>query len=243
MKYVIINGSPRKKNTWAIVKQVKKSLKGEFEEIHLMAQKIPMCNGCFNCINEGAENCPHYDRVNPIVEKMLEADGIIIASPVYAMNVTAVLKNFFDHTAYFYHRPSFFTKKALVVVTTAGAGHNDVAKYIDETLRHWGVNKVYKYAFKCGGKDSLDKKAIDKVAREFARDVESGKLHSPKFSDIIFYDVWKAMALSQVPIKADEKYWRETGLVNHDFSPQVKLGIVKKAFSKIMFAILKRVIK
>ena len=33
MKYVIINGSPRKKNTWAVVKQIMKNLDGEFEEI------------------------------------------------------------------------------------------------------------------------------------------------------------------------------------------------------------------
>ena len=241
MKYVIINGSPRKKNTWAVVKQVKKSLNGEFEEIHLMKEKIPLCNGCFKCIVEGEEKCPHYDIVGPIVEKMQNADAIIMASPVYAMNVTGLLKNLFDHTAYFYHRPAFFTKKALVVVTTAGAGHNDTAKYMDETLRHWGVNKVYKLAFRCGGKDSLDKKAIDKVALKFSNDVESEKLHSPKFMDIIFYDVWKRMALVDDPIEADKKYWLETGLVNHDFAPEVKLGIIKKTFSKIMFAILKKV--
>ena len=32
MKYLIINGSPRKKNTWKIVTQAKKNLEGEFEE-------------------------------------------------------------------------------------------------------------------------------------------------------------------------------------------------------------------
>ena len=48
MKYVIINGSPRKKNTWSMVKQAKSNLDGEFEEIKLMKEKIPMCNGCFN---------------------------------------------------------------------------------------------------------------------------------------------------------------------------------------------------
>ena len=241
MKYVIINGSPRKKNTWAVVKQVKKSLKGDFEEIQLIKENIPPCNGCFKCIMEGEEKCPHYDRVHPIVEKMQNADGIIMTSPVYAMNVTGLLKNFFDHVAYFYHRPAFFTKKALVIVTTAGAGDKDTAKYMDETLRHCGVNKVYKITFKCGGKDSLDKEAIDKVARKFAQDVESKKLHSPKFMDIIFYDVWKRMALMEDPIEADKKYWFETGLVNHDFAPEVKLGIIKKTFSKIMFAMLKRV--
>lgn len=241
MKYVIINGSPRKKNTWAVVKRAKQNLDGEFEEIQLIKEKIPMCNGCFKCIMEGEETCPHFDVVNPIVDKMKKADGIIIATPVYAMNVTALLKNLFDHTAYFYHRPEFFTKKALVVVTTAGAGHKDVAKYIDETLRHWGVNKVYKIAFACGGKDSLDTKAIDNAAVKFRKDVESEKMHSPKLGDIIFFDVWKAMALKEDGIPADVRYWHDTGFINHDFSPDVKLGIFKKVFSKLMFNILKRV--
>jgi multimeric flavodoxin WrbA len=243
MKYVIINGSPRRKNTWKMVEQAKKNLKGEFEEIHLMKEKIPLCNGCFNCIVESADKCPHHEKVKPIVDAMMDADRIIIACPVYAMNVTALLKNFLDHTAYFYHRPEFFTKKALVVVSTAGAGQKDVAKYIDETLRHWGVNKVYKITYACGGKDSLDVKNIDEVSKKFADDVESKKLHNPKFGDIVFYDVWKAMALSDDPIKADRDFWFRNNLVNHDFSPEVKLNIFKKSFSKVMFFILKRFIK
>ena len=129
-----------------------------------------------------------------------------------------------------------------MVVSTAGAGQKKVANYIDETLRHWGVNKVYKLPIACGGKDSLETDKIDKVSEKFRCDVESGKIHSPKWSDIIFFDVWKVMALSDDPIPADKKYWTDTGLVNHDFSPEVKLGFVKKIFSKIMFGFLKRVI-
>ena len=94
----------------------------------------------------------------------------------------------------------------------------------------------------CGGKDFVDKKAVDKVAIEFRKDLESGKLHSPKFADVIFFNVWKVMALKDNPIEADCRFWHETGLVNHDFSPEVKLGFIKKVFSKIMFTILKRVI-
>ena len=243
MKYVILNGSPRRRNTWKIVEQAKTNLNGEFEEIHLMKENIPLCNGCHKCILESEDNCPHRDKIKPIVDKMIEADGIIMVSPVYAMNVTALLKNFLDHTAYFYHRPEFFTKKALVVVSTAGAGQKDVAKYIDETLGHWGVNKVYKITYACGGKDSLDIKKIDEVSKKFRRDVESKKLHSPKFKDIVFYDVWKAMAVSQNPIDVDRKFWFENELVNHDFSPEVKLNPFKKLFSKMMFFILKKVMK
>lgn len=243
MKYVIINGSPRRKNTWKMVQQAKRNIEGDFEEIHLMKEKIPLCNGCFKCIIEGEDKCPHRDIVQPIVERMMDADGIIIACPVYAMNVTALLKNFLDHTAYFYHRPEFFTKKALVVVSTAGAGQKKVANYIDETLRHWGVNKVYKITYACGGKDSIDEKNIDEVSRKFAEDVESQKRHNPKFGDIIFYDVWKAMAYSSDPIEIDRQFWFEKDLANHDFAPEIKLNPLKKIFSKLMFFILKRVMK
>ena len=159
------------------------------------------------------------------------------------MNVSGILKNLFDHTAYFYHRPEFFTKKALVVVTTAGAGHKKVANYIDETLRHWGVNKVYKYSVVCGGKDSLEDDAIDKIAEKFSRDVNSNKLHSPKLGDIVFFNVWKSLALLNDPIKKDAEYWKQTGLINHDFAPEVKLNPVKKVFSKLMSFVLKKVMK
>lgn len=243
MKYVIINGSPRVGNTCEVIRQVKTNLKGEFEEIHLAKEDIGLCKGCYNCIMIGDDKCPHRKKISPIIEKIRDCDGIIIGSPVYAMNVPAILKNFLDHTAYLYHRPEFFTKKALVVVTTAGSGHKKVASYIDETLRHWGVNKVYKVSMACGGKEELETKEIDKTSRRFAADVESGKLHSPKLGDVVFFNVWKAMAVSSEPIEADKEFWFRTGLINHDFAPEVKLDVFRKSFSKLMFFILKKVIK
>ena len=241
MKYLIINGSPRRQNTCRVIKQVKSNLDGEFEEIHLSNEKIDLCIGCYNCILKGEMYCPHFDKINQIIEKIKNADGLIIGSPVYAMNIPALLKNFFDHTAYLYHRPIFFTKKALIVVTTAGAGHKKVANYIDETLRHWGVNKVYKIPIACGGKESLDADKINKISEKFADDLKSGKLHSPKFMDIIFFDVWKAMAKSDNSIKADKDFWINTGLINHDFAPEIKLNPFKKLISKIFSFIFKKI--
>ena len=241
MKYLIINGSPRRKNTWSIVKEVKKNLNGEFEEIHLLKEQIEMCNGCFNCIKYGEYKCPHSHKIQPIINKIRYADGIIIASPVYAMNVSGILKNFFDHTAYLYHRPEFFYKKALIIVTTAGAGNKKVAKYIDETLHHWGVNKAFKIVYACGGKDELDSNDITSKSKKFETNIKSNKLSSPSFKEIIYFNVWKAMASSSAPIPADKKYWHESNLINLDYYPKVKLNIFKKLFSKIIFSILKKV--
>lgn len=243
MKYLVINGSPREKNTWKIVKQAQKSIEGDFEEIHLIAENIPICIGCMNCVLDGEENCPHYNKIHPLIEKIRQCDGLIITSPVYAMNVSSLLKNFIDHTAYLYHRPEFFTKKALVVVSTAGAGQKKVAKYIDETLRHWGFNKVYKITYACGGKESLETKDIDKTAKKFSQDVKSCKLHSPKFKDVLFFSLWKSLAVSNNPIKSDKKYWFDSGLINYDFAPEVKLNPIKKVFSKLMYFIFKKIMK
>lgn len=242
MKYLIINGSPRRKNTYKIIKQAESNLDSEFEEIHLIEKQIPMCLGCMNCITIGEDKCPHSDKVRPIIEKIKECDGIIISSPVYALNVSALLKNFFDHTAYLYHRPQFFTKKALIVVSTAGAGHKKVAKYIDETLRHWGVNKVYKIALTCGGKETLETSKIDKTSIKFKKDTESKKLHSPKFVDLFYFNLWKSLAVSDNPLEADAEFWKSTGLVDYDYGAEVKLNIIKKAFGKIIFNFFKRVI-
>ena len=241
MKYLIINGSPRRKHTYKIIEQAKSNLDGEFEEVHLIEKQIPICLGCTNCIMLGEDKCPHFEKINPLIEKIKECDGIIISSPVYALNVSSLLKNFIDHTAYLYHRPQFFTKKALVVVSTAGAGHKKVASYIDETLRHWGVNKVYKIALACGGKETLETSKIDKMANKFKNDVESNKLHSPKFGDVFYFNLWRSLALSDDSIEADAQFWESSGLVNYDFAPEVKLNVIKKLFAKMVFKFFKLV--
>ena len=44
-------------------------------------------------------------------------------------------------------------------------------------------------------------------------------------------------------MKKDKEYWESTGMVNYEFAPNVNLGILKKLFGKIMYFILKRVMK
>ena len=89
----------------------------------------------------------------------------------------------------------------------------------------------------------METKDIDKASRKFSDDVKSKKLHSPKIGDLIFYNVWRALAASNDPIKADKLYWESSGLINHEFSPIVKLNFIKKIFAKVMYYILKRVMK
>ncbi|MHC1684528.1 MAG: flavodoxin family protein [Clostridiaceae bacterium] len=252
MKVLIINGSPRKGSTWELVKLVKESMlkqgQVEFEEVMLSELNLPSCKGCFNCFLYGEEKCPHSKIITPIVEKLISSDCLIITSPVYALNVSGLLKNFLDHTAYFFHRPYFFDKKALVISSTAGAGAKKVASYIEDILKFWGFNKVYKLSVIC---QSLQYKVSDKVKEKcytlgkvFYDDVASGKTYSPSLKRIMYYNLWRTLSLNwEDENAADRKYWRETGLIKYPYSTKVKVGAVKKGIGNGIHSIFKILLK
>src|SRR5512133_669584 len=57
---------------------------------------IRPCRGCFACSEKGL--CPQKDGMDGVVERMLAADGIILASPVYFGLVSGQLKTMMDRT-------------------------------------------------------------------------------------------------------------------------------------------------
>ena len=69
----------------------------ETELIWLCDYDIKPCTGCRNCLKTGA--CAiKDDMTNIIIPKLLEADIIVLASPVYFNNVTSIMKTFMDRT-------------------------------------------------------------------------------------------------------------------------------------------------
>lgn len=153
-----------------------------------------------------------------------------------------MLKNFFDHMAYFYHRPYFFTKKALAVSSTGGAGVKGVLSYMEEDLENMGFNKVYKIGLTNARRDDEKlEKEIKKVSKKFYDDVANGKTYSPSFKRLTMFNVWRAMNSKSTALKADYEYWESTGLKYHEFSPAIKLPLIKKAYAKLLYSILSRV--
>ncbi len=97
MKVIAFNGSPRKDgNTSILVRHVFKELEREAiltELVQLAGKKIRGCIACFKCAENKDRRCAFmHDVVNECIEKMLDADGIILASPTYFTDVTAELK-------------------------------------------------------------------------------------------------------------------------------------------------------
>jgi multimeric flavodoxin WrbA len=101
MKVIAFNGSARKDgNTAALIRYVFEELEKEglqTEMVQLAGEKIHGCRACFACFNKKNNKCVFADDiVNNCIEKMIEADAIILASPVYFANMSSELKALID---------------------------------------------------------------------------------------------------------------------------------------------------
>jgi multimeric flavodoxin WrbA len=102
MKVIAIIGSPRKGgNTELLAEHTLKAIAEEgldTELIRLAGMDIKPCNACMVCLKE--EKCSIADDLFPIYLKMKEADGIILASPVYFGSATSLIKGLMERTGY-----------------------------------------------------------------------------------------------------------------------------------------------
>ena len=109
MKILAICGSPRKGNTFSVLNSIKENYPDiDFRILQLAKMNFEYCKGCYSCVKIGEDKCPIKDDRDMIIKEMQEADGMILASPVYSNMVSTTMKNFFDRFGYYAHRPLFF---------------------------------------------------------------------------------------------------------------------------------------
>lgn len=102
MKVLAINGSARKNgNTDILISRIFDKLNAagiETEAVQFEGSIIEPCKVCFAC--GGKENCIHNkDPFTEVFEKMKQADGIILGSPVYVANISANMQAYLERAA------------------------------------------------------------------------------------------------------------------------------------------------
>jgi len=130
MKVVAFNGSPRKNgNTSLLVERVFEELRKEgieTESIHFGGRPLRGCTACLKCRDNKDKQCVlPDDGLNGYIAKMEEAEGILLASPVYFSNVTAEMKALIDRAGYVAKANGGLLRRkvgaAVVAVRRAGA--------------------------------------------------------------------------------------------------------------------------
>jgi multimeric flavodoxin WrbA len=132
MKVVAFSGSARAGgNTATLLNRVLRALEAEdieTELVELAGKRAQGCTVCLKCREKPDRRCHgRNDAINECIEKMDEADGIIIGSPVYFADLTPETKALIDRAGYVGGaNPGMFERKvgaAVVAVRRAGAMH------------------------------------------------------------------------------------------------------------------------
>jgi len=132
MKVVAFNGSPRKDgNTTALIRHVFEELEArgiETELVQLSDKAVKGCIACEKCGHNKDQRCAvTNDDANECIAKMLDADGIILGSPVYFQDVTSEMKALIDRCGYVSRSNGRMFKKkvgaAVASVRRSGAIH------------------------------------------------------------------------------------------------------------------------
>ena len=122
MKVLLINGSPKVKgNTAFALEQMAEVFAAEGIETELIqvgSTEIRGCTGCGACYKNG--KCVFDDLVNEVGEKLKDADGIIVGSPVYYASPNGTLISFLDRLFYSAHYDLRMKVGASVVVARRG---------------------------------------------------------------------------------------------------------------------------
>ena len=243
-KILAIIGSPRVGETYKAVSKFVETLKkfGDAEVEFVMLSKVGFedCTGCHNCCIKGKEFCREAPKVKEIQDKMLSADAVILASPVYNQHVTALMKKFLDYFTFLWHRPEMFGVK-FFGISSGGGVFKDVFKLLKANVDSWGGtwagelgvphydSLTVKFRQKCD-------KDFEKKAELLSRAMEIKELPSPGIGKLMMFNIWKMNAKAGKDYNpADYAYWCNKGLFDKEFYYPVKINIFVKAATGIIF--------
>lgn len=99
MNIIILQGSPNRDGSTALMADEfargARSAGHAVERVDVAALDIAPCTGCVAC-GYGARSCVQEDDMGPLIEKILAADVLVLATPLYYYGMTAQLKAVID---------------------------------------------------------------------------------------------------------------------------------------------------
>jgi multimeric flavodoxin WrbA len=188
MKIVAINGSgsgsagATGQTLEGVVKGIRES-GAEVEIFVLNELKISPCSGCGTCKRTG--QCVFKDDYPKIKDALLEADGVVLASPNYIRNVSSQIKAFLDRSfCFLFHCQAMNGKYGAVVVASGGPQYQPVEDYlmhVSGSMGCWKVGSVV--AADAQMKDSDERVNVLDEARTLGRSLSNAVRTKQPFRD------------------------------------------------------------
>ena len=132
-KVLVISSSPRRGgNSDLLCDQFVAGTKKaghDAEKVFLKDKKINYCQGCGVCVG-GTQSCPQKDDMGEVLEAMIAADVIVMATPVYFYTMCGQMKTVIDRTCSRYTEIS--NKKFYFIVTAADSNKRAIERTVEE---------------------------------------------------------------------------------------------------------------
>lgn len=132
-RVLILSASPRKGgNSDTLCNQLMEGAQQaghQVEKIFLKEKKINYCTGCGACYNRG-NGCSQKDDMENMLNKMIDADIIVMATPVYFYTMNGQMKTFIDRTCSRYTEIN--NKEFYFIVTAADDDKALMTRTIEE---------------------------------------------------------------------------------------------------------------
>ena len=179
MRVLCISGSPRRGgNTDYCIDYLARHLAArpntEVEICYLSERNIKPCQGCRACMRE--KRCViDEDDFPALWEKVMAADLLLLAAPVYWMGPPGLMKNFIDRTHGVYALPlPLLGKSAFLVTVAADSGFEQTEIVMRSWVRHYGAKMLGKarvVAREIGDAEKSHKahQALDLALRQLAK--------------------------------------------------------------------------
>ena len=233
-KILIINSSIRKKSTYSLLKKVESFFTDhEVDFVSIKDFDIKPCVGCENCLRRG--KCNIRDDADSLLNKMVEADGIIIGTPVYLRQISGYLKVLIDRGCAWYHRSPLVGKPIFFVTTTQATGSKQAGLYLKDISMQWGTidsGLLSRTMF------NLDKEVNQNSLTKFRfyLDDDNKRTYRPKLKQIIEFSTQKVLAVHILPL--DLSYWTEKGYIDKAYYFDCRINIFKRITGYLYFRML-----
>ena len=154
-KIVILNGSPRRGNTKALIDAFTEGARragNEVECFDLQKMNIRPCLGCCAGGKDPSSPCVQKDDMEKIYPAYREADVVVLASPLYYWNVSGQIKCAFDRLFAVaecdpqYRNP---VKESALLMAAEGYEFEEAEYWYDRLMKHLGWKSLGKVL--CGG--------------------------------------------------------------------------------------------
>lgn len=238
MKILLLNASLRKKNTYQLLQRVASHLDGhELDFCNINDYDIKACTGCENCMRNGT--CIIKDEAHILLDKMIEADGIIIGTPIHLRQISGALKLLIDRACSWYHRSPIAGKAIYFVSTTQVTGSKEAMTYLRDLSVQWGTiytGSLSRTLF------SMDKEIKSSEFDRFIKylDQNNRRYHRPSFKEIMEFNTQKVLAEQVLPL--DKSYWEEKGYLDNPYFYKCKINPIKRLVGYSFYRLLSRII-